>query len=139
MNRISRYLKISVFFLTIFVISISVSAIDFERKPVKTMQGYTRFSIGTLTEATNWAYVKLTDMTPDAVTFTVTECKGGDDCEYFGTGVVYEKSEDLNKTFVVSYKNAAVMPSGTKVQGRYRNHNWSLNSNYITGFFKYND
>lgn len=138
MKKISKYLKFFTFCLLILIISISVSAIDFTKKTVKTMQGYTRFSIGTLTSDTNWAYVKLTDMTPDAVTFSVSECKNGTDCEYFGTGVVYEKDEDLNKTFVVSYKNAAVMSSGTKVQGRYRNHNWSLNSNYITGAFKYN-
>ncbi len=101
---------------------------------VPTMQGYKQLKEGTKTYGNNFATVILTKLDPDAVTFTVRAKKSdGSWGSYYSDG--YGTVTKTNKQEVVIYEYSLI--KGTTTQARFRNSNFSLNSNQIEGTFKY--
>lgn len=69
----------------------------------------------------------MTKKEPDAVSFSAKNNGGS----YGSVTTVTSK----NTTYNVNY--TGTFGSGTPMTARFRNHNWSLNSNMITGTFDY--
>ena len=99
---------------------------------VPTMQGYVTLSIASKSESSSYGTVNLTRKDPDAVTFSARYLNPMDKWEdYYLPAVV----SSTNVTTLVFYP--ANLGVGTLVQARFRNHNWSLNSNQIEGIYDY--
>lgn len=94
---------------------------------VPTMQGYKEIGSRNKDRTTSIGSVSLTKKDPDSVSFSV-KCKDGS----FGRATQVAKT---NQTYTVYYNNS--YNAGTTMTARFRNANWSLNSNMITGTFDY--
>lgn len=123
-----KYLKILVSLGIIATAFTGVSATTTSiNHSVPTAQGYKYLSTKNKSSKTNYGTVILTKKEPDAVTFSA-KADGGS----YGDGtVVYNKNTVYNVNYTGTYG------SGTPMTARFRNHNWSLNSNMITGTFDY--
>lgn len=99
---------------------------------VPTMQGYKELASRNKSESSSSGTVSLTLKDPDAVTFSARAKKSDGTWGSYQAGTVVSKT---NTNYNVAYEyNLGV---GTTVQARFRNHNWSLNSNQIEGTFNY--
>lgn len=94
---------------------------------VPTAQGYKVLPTKDKSERSNLGAVTLSKKEPDAVTFSA-KADGG---SYASGTTVTEKG------LIYDVKYAGTYGVGTPMTARFRNHNWSLNSNMITGVFDY--
>lgn len=99
---------------------------------VPTMQGYVTLPAKTKSESSSYGTVYLTKKDPDAVTFSARYKNSLGNWEDYYLGAVVDKT---NVTVLVFHQ--ANLGVGTTVQARFRNHNWSLNSNQIEGTYDY--
>ena len=94
---------------------------------VPTAQGYKTVTSKSKTQTTNYGTVRLTKKEPDAVSFSAKNNGGS-----YGSVTTVTQT---GTTYRVNY--TGTFGSGTPMTARFRNHNWSLNSNMITGTFDY--
>lgn len=110
-----------------FVTGISAASVSFS-KSVPTMQGTAFIDETAKTEITDYGRVKLTKKEPDSVSFSAK----GPGLSTYGPVTQVKKTGTWYK---VNY--FAEYGIGTKMMAMYRNSNWSVNSNMITGTFDY--
>lgn len=134
MRKTKKVLFTSLFSIAMMLLlTFSASATTIKlNHAVPTMQGYVNLSIAIKSESSTYGTVNLTKKDPDAVTFSARYLNSLDKWEdYYLPAVV----SSTNVTTLVFYPvNLGV---GTTVQARFRNHNWSLNSNQIEGIYDY--
>lgn len=111
------------------VTGVSAASTSFTDKSVPTAQGYATLTAMKKSESSDYGIVNLSKMTPDAVTFSAKATASG---HTYGAGKTVTQ---LNTDFYVYY--TATYGEGQEMQARFRNHNWSLNSNKISGVFNY--
>ena len=118
-------------FALLLTISASAATVTINHS-VPTMQGYATLASKNKNQSTSYGTVYLTIKEPAAVTFSARAKKSDGTWGSYQAGTVVDKAK---KTFNVAYEyNLGV---GTTVQARFRNHNWSVNSNQIEGTFDY--
>lgn len=123
-----KYLKILVSLGIIATTFTGVSAASVAiNHSVPTAQGYKYLSTKNKSTVSKSGTVILTKKEPDAVTFSAKADGGA-----YGDGTIASKK---NTEYTVHYKGTYGI--GTPMTARFRNHNWSLNSNMITGTFDY--
>ena len=96
------------------------------------MQEYVSLSSKSKSVASSYGTVTLTKKDPDAVTFSARAKKSDGTWGDYQEAVVVNTT---NTTYRIPYEYA--LSAGTTVQARFRNHNWSLNSNQIEGTLDY--
>ena len=132
MKKSKRMLKLSAIAAIATIVTatgVSASAVAFFNKSVPTAQGYATLSALEKSQSSDYGIVNLSKMTPDAVTFSARAVADG---HSYGKGKTVTQ---LNTDFYVYY--TATYGEGQNMQARFRNHNWSLNSNKISGEFDY--
>lgn len=132
MKKSKRMLKLSAIAAIATIATatgVSAATTSFTDKSVPTAQGYATLTAMAKSESSDYGIVNLSKMTPDAVTFSAKAVANGHN---YGSGKTVTQ---LDTDFYVYY--TAIYGSGQKMQARFRNHNWSLNSNKISGSFNY--
>ena len=135
MKKGKKFLRLSIFGIGFFAIFLTVSASAATvtiNHAVPTMQGYVTLASRSKSQASSYGTVKLTKKDPVAVTFSARAKKSTGSWGSYQSGTVVEKT---GTTYNVPYEYN--LGAGTTVQARFRNHNWSLNSNQIEGTFDY--
>ena len=119
------------FFTILLVSSVSAAGVTINHS-VPTMQAYVTFPLISKSSASSNATVTLTKKNPDTVTFSARAQKTNGTWGDYQAGTVVTKT---NVPYNVPYEYN--LSAGTLVQARFRNHNWSMNSNQIEGIFDY--
>lgn len=119
------------FFTVLLTSSVNAANVTINHS-VPTMQKYVTLSMQSKSSASSNASVTLTKKEPDAVTFSARALKSNGTWGEYQAGTVVTKT---NMAYSVPYEY--YLAAGTVVQARFRNHNWSMNSNQIEGIFDY--
>lgn len=129
MRKIKKYVLTSIlsFMMLVGAVATISAATASINHSVPTRQGYKELASVGKSSSTNHGSVNLSKMEPDAVTFSA-KANGNS----YGSGKVVTQTKT---NFTVNY--TATYGKGQKMTARFRNHNWSLNSNMITGTFDY--
>lgn len=128
MKKTYKYLSTSFLAAAILVSAstiISAATESFTNRSVPTAQGYSYLSGRNTSTPASYSTVNLSKMSPDAVTFSSGK-------NYESEAIVYS----TGVTYKMSYSYCYIQ--GAMSKARYRNHNWSLNSNTISGVVNYN-
>lgn len=133
MKKNKKMLKVSFLgmMMSIFLMSgVSATTVAFPGQNVPSQQTYAYVDAANKSASSNKGIVKLTRMEVTAVTFSARAVATG---HSYGSGkIVTQENTDFNVPYTATYG------SGQKMQARFRNHNWTLNSTkIISGTFDY--
>ncbi len=135
MKKEKKFFRFSLFGIVVFalVLTLNASATQIEiNHAVPTAQGYVTLPSGVKSKTSDYGIVNLSKKDPSAVTFSARAWKTEGKWGSYASGVVVD---DVGKNFNIPY--AYNLGQGSIVQARFRNHNWSLNSNQIEGTLNY--
>ena len=135
MNKIKKGLKYSVFALCMLMLTIGTAAAvttTFTNKSVPTMQGYAYLDKKNKLYKGDLGIVWLTKKDPDKVSFSATKVFLDSTVDGWSAAVTVSSKDGC---YLVNYIKS--YDEGTTMGARFRNANWSLNTNYISGTFDY--
>ena len=126
-----RLTSFMVLLVLIFTLSVSATQVRINHA-VPTMQGYVELPQASKSLSSDYAGVCLWIKDPESVTFSARAKKTD------GTWGAYQAGTVVYETGILYHVRYEYnLGIGTTVQARFRNHNWSLNSNQIEGYFDY--
>ena len=134
MKKISKYLKISTFAFVLAMmcfVSVSAGTLAFtEATPI--LQGWKELSERTKDQSSYMSGVILSRKDNDALQF---QARGKNSSGNWNSWYITTVVTQTNQNFVVHFDNN--YGTGTKVQARFRNNSWNLNTGTTIGNWQY--